>query len=388
MHDDVAYSQALEKIYAATLSESFWPDALRTVSGLFDSEFAHFEVLEKKTGRPVFFRNVGASAESLDLYVAHYAETSPRAAHGKDKPEGFVSYDHQVLSEAEIERNEFYADFLQPQGYKYFVASNLLNNEDLFSVFSVQRHLGQGHVDSEEIALMERLTPHLSQALKIHLRVMGLEGRDRLPAPLFENSATGVIVLNADGTILRFNPAAERMITDPANGLDITGQRISFTSDTHRNAAERLIADALTTATGESHRPARALALPRPDGLPLTVIGIPLPHGPETSGPLLTLTGAPAVAILICDPNSHGSLPDDMLRSMYGLTPAECRVTRALLAGQTANGYAATSGVGIRTVRTHISRVLHKTGTRNQIELVRLLGSVPYEFRGEFGTET
>jgi PAS domain-containing protein len=241
----------------------------------------------------VFFRNVGASAESLDLYVAHYAETSPRAAHGKDKPEGFVSYDHQVLSEAEIERNEFYADFLKPQGYKYFVASNLLNNEDLFSVFSVQRHLGQDHVDSEEVALMERLTPHMSQALKIHLRVMGLEGRDRLSAPLSENSATGAIVLNADGTVLRFNPAAERMITDPANGLDITGQRISFTADTQRSAAERLIADALATATGEGHRPARALALPRPDGLPLTMIGIPLPHGPETSGPLLTLTGVP-----------------------------------------------------------------------------------------------
>jgi hypothetical protein len=50
MQDDVAYSQALEKIYAATLSESSWPDALRTVSGLFDSEFAHFEVLEKNRG--------------------------------------------------------------------------------------------------------------------------------------------------------------------------------------------------------------------------------------------------------------------------------------------------------------------------------------------------
>ena len=59
MQDDVAYSQALEKIYAATLSESSWPDALRTVSGLFDSEFAHFEVLEKKTGRPVFFAMSG-----------------------------------------------------------------------------------------------------------------------------------------------------------------------------------------------------------------------------------------------------------------------------------------------------------------------------------------
>lgn len=380
MQDDVAFSRALEKIYAATLSESFWPDALRTVSGLFDSDFAHFEVLEKKTGRPVFFRNVGATAESLDLYVAHYAETSPRAAHGKDKPEGYVSYDHQLLSEAEIGRDEFYADFLQPQGYKYFIASNLLNNEDLFSVFSVQRHLSQSHVDSEEIALMERLTPHLSQALKIHLRVMGLEGRESLPAPLFENSATGVIVLNADGTILRFNPAAERMISDPANGLNISGKRLSFTADTVRGEAETLLANAIATASGEGHRPAGALALPRADGLPLNVIAVPLPRGPEAAEGLLNLTGAPAVAVLICDPNSHGSLPDDMLRAMFGLTPAECRVTRALLAGQTANGYAATSGVGIRTVRTHISRVLNKTGARNQIELVRLLGSVPYEF--------
>ena len=91
MPDDVEFSAALEKIYAATLSESFWPDALRTVSGLFDSDFVHFEVLEKKTGRPVFFRNVGATQESLDLYVEHYAETSPRAAHGRDLPEGHVS---------------------------------------------------------------------------------------------------------------------------------------------------------------------------------------------------------------------------------------------------------------------------------------------------------
>jgi hypothetical protein len=65
MVDEAEFSQALEKIYAATLSESFWPDALRTVGRMFDSDFTHFEVLEKKTGIPVFFRIEGASEDAL-----------------------------------------------------------------------------------------------------------------------------------------------------------------------------------------------------------------------------------------------------------------------------------------------------------------------------------
>lgn len=39
MVDEAEFSQALEKICAATLSESFWPDALRTVGRTFDSDF-------------------------------------------------------------------------------------------------------------------------------------------------------------------------------------------------------------------------------------------------------------------------------------------------------------------------------------------------------------
>ena len=121
MATEVQFRQALEKIYAATLSESFWPDALKTVGKLFDSDFTHFEVLEKKTGTPVFFRNEGASEDALDLYVSHYAAISPRSAFGEAQSEGHVSFDHDMLSESEIDKDEFYNDFMIPQGYKYFI---------------------------------------------------------------------------------------------------------------------------------------------------------------------------------------------------------------------------------------------------------------------------
>lgn len=135
MANETQFSQALEKIYAATLSEAFWPEALRTVGGLFDSDFTHFEVLEKKSGIPVFFRNEGATEDALKLYVDHYAAVSPRSTFGEAQPEGHVSFDHDMLSEAEIDADEFYNDFMIPQGYKYFLSANLINNADLFSVF-------------------------------------------------------------------------------------------------------------------------------------------------------------------------------------------------------------------------------------------------------------
>ena len=200
MVNEAQFSQALEKIYAATLSETFWPDALRTVGRLFDSDFTHFEVLEKKTGRPVFFRNEGASEDALKLYVDHYAAVSPRSAFGEAQPEGYVSFDHDMLSEAEIDRDEFYNDFMIPQGYKYFLSANLINNTELFSVFSVQRPLGQDHASPAEIALMQRLTPHLSQAMKIHMRLALQQAEHQGHDLLVGHSTTGRLTSTARTT--------------------------------------------------------------------------------------------------------------------------------------------------------------------------------------------
>jgi len=382
MATEVQFSQALEKIYAATLSESFWPDALKTVGKLFDSDFTHFEVLEKKTGTPVFFRNEGASEDALDLYVSHYAAISPRSAFGEAQSEGHVSFDHDMLSESEIDKDEFYNDFMIPQGYKYFISANLINNADLFSVFSIQRPLGQDHASAAEIALMRRLTPHLSQAMKIHMRMAIQNAEHQTRDLLVGHSTTGVAFLDVTGRVLMLNPAAEDIISDTRNGMDVRDGQILFGNAANANQTNRLIADAIATAAGTGLKPAGAVLIHRAEGLPLTVIAVPLPQATgEVEGLPISPTG-PTVALLICDPNRARGLPDSLLRTVFGLTPAECRVAQALAAGQTPGEYADMAGVGIRTVRTHISRLLAKTGARNRIELMRILGGIPFDFEG------
>jgi len=249
-------------------------------------------------------------------------------------------------------------------------------------VFSIQRPLGQDHASAAEIALMRRLTPHLSQAMKIHMRMAIQNAEHQTRDLLVGHSTTGVAFLDVTGRVLMLNPAAEDIISDTRNGMDVRDGQILFGNAANANQTNRLIADAIATAAGTGLKPAGAVLIHRAEGLPLTVIAVPLPQATgEVEGLPISPTG-PTVALLICDPNRARGLPDSLLRTVFGLTPAECRVAQALAAGQTPGEYADMAGVGIRTVRTHISRLLAKTGARNRIELMRILGGIPFDFEG------
>ena len=59
------------------------------------------------------------------------------------------------------------------------------------------------------------------------------------------------------------------------------------------------------------------------------------------------------------------------------LTPAEARVVDQLLQGREMQEVANGLGITLETARFHTKRVLSKTGTRRQTELMRLMLSLP-----------
>ena len=56
-----------------------------------------------------------------------------------------------------------------------------------------------------------------------------------------------------------------------------------------------------------------------------------------------------------------------------GFTPAEARLADALAGGASVREAATKLGVTYETARTHLKRLLSKTGARRQAELVRIL---------------
>ena len=60
----------------------------------------------------------------------------------------------------------------------------------------------------------------------------------------------------------------------------------------------------------------------------------------------------------------------ELLRSHFGLTPAEARLALHLVAGETLRSAEVKLSISYETARTHLKNIFNKTGTSRQAELV------------------
>jgi DNA-binding CsgD family transcriptional regulator len=65
------------------------------------------------------------------------------------------------------------------------------------------------------------------------------------------------------------------------------------------------------------------------------------------------------------------------MRAIYGLTPTESRIADLLLQGMEIRGISGHLGTTLETARFHVKRILTKTGSRRQSELVRRMLALP-----------
>ncbi|MBK8017607.1 MAG: helix-turn-helix transcriptional regulator [Betaproteobacteria bacterium] len=87
----------------------------------------------------------------------------------------------------------------------------------------------------------------------------------------------------------------------------------------------------------------------------------------------VTVQAERALCLLIHDLDDPPEPSRDVLSALFGVTAAECDLALALLRGISLRDHAVMRGVSHNTVKTQLSRVLEKTGTHRQSQLVGLL---------------
>ncbi|MEP3347963.1 MAG: LuxR C-terminal-related transcriptional regulator [Litoreibacter sp.] len=75
---------------------------------------------------------------------------------------------------------------------------------------------------------------------------------------------------------------------------------------------------------------------------------------------------------LTCELETDNSSIENLTESC-GISAAEKKLLIALVAGQTVGQHAENVGISINTARTHARRLLEKTGSQNQVDLIRKL---------------
>ncbi len=101
--------------------------------------------------------------------------------------------------------------------------------------------------------------------------------------------------------------------------------------------------------------------------LPMQVMVTPVAPNPALGG------GQATALILVNGPGRNGDSSDSLLQHIFGLTPAEARLTRMILDGRSPGDAATMLQVSVSTVRTQLSAVLKKTGAQRQSDLVSRL---------------
>jgi DNA-binding CsgD family transcriptional regulator len=163
----------------------------------------------------------------------------------------------------------------------------------------------------------------------------------------------GVIFTAADGRVIDTNEAADRIFA-LGDGLSIHAGKL-----TARRAFETArIAELITSAVG-------CLLVARAGGLPSYVVRVS------------QVSSSPPVAMILVSAPDEARVPDRELAELFGLSPAESRVAIGVALGRRLTEIAAEHGVGMPTIRTHISAVLLKCGVARQAELALLISRIP-----------
>ena len=361
-----SYAQAVEAIYAGFMEADGIEPLLGTLSNLMNAGGATCEVVEKSAQGRIAFRSVGLPSTAEPEYLSHFAPLSPRLPMVLNQRAGSLSWDYRVLDENAMARDPFYAEFLTRVGLRYFMSAVIEQTPERLTAITVQRTPRQGHVGEREIALMQRLGPHLQRAYRTRMRLDAAPRREGLFEHALDLLSDGVALLRRDGDIVYLNEAL-RLLAGRQKDFRINRHAIEFASPELRNRfAAALAAVARIDDPAGSLLPAD-FAVPRENGLPLYTISV----RPLRARSDRTEQHDAVAMLLVHDPLQRHVSAARMLQELHGLTNAEAHLVQALGTGLTSVAYAKSRGVSITTVYTHLKRTREKTGWRSVAELTR-----------------
>lgn len=158
--------KATNAFQAALRGEAETGAALKDLSDAFGAECASFEVHDRAVARPLLFEQARVCPGAITDYTEHYHALSPRVSYGLRRDARPVVHDANILTEQEMAKDPFYAEFLARQGLRYFLSMALDPDPGTLAVVSLQFRPSRGPVKEADVALATALRPLLARSMR------------------------------------------------------------------------------------------------------------------------------------------------------------------------------------------------------------------------------
>lgn len=273
--------------------------------------------------------------------------------------------DEDLVTPEEQARSGFYQEWLRHFDIHHVIGAVFPAADGAIGVLGIHRPQGAGAYASHERRQVALVLPHLQRALRLGQRFAAVSHAHAASLQALDRLDTGVLMVDGAGRILHASDMAERLLRENAELAVIRG-RLAVRPPVLHDKLLALVRGAMDTARGRIAKPGAALAIPRPHRVPLALEVAPLRPSASAFG-----QQRPCVLVFIRDPAAP--IAAARLRELFGLTRTEAAVAAALGRGASLEHIAANMGIGLATVRSHLKRILAKTGTHRQAEAAALL---------------
>ena len=361
------FRRTISSVYDAALVPDLWPAALQSVMDEVGAVGAHYGVFNTRTESAEWLSQSGPLVELEADYLSYYHALDRHRPMIAAVPVGRWLRISECLPETVLRRDEWYNDYLLRAGIDDALGVRLFENASHAVLFGVTHGIDQAPFTVTGIAAIQGLLEPLAKLARLHIELAGLGYGPAIALRALDRLAAAVIVADSDGSVIQTNRAAERIL-QRGDGLVIRNGNLGVL---HVVDSARL--EAFIAAAAAEQKTAAAIGrmrVQRHDGHPPYILTV-APLGAD-----LSVYGRPLALIVLADPDQQSPSERD-LAEFFGLSPAESRLAVALLAGRKLGEVAGDFGVQITTLRTQLSSILRKTGVTRQVDLIRLLSSVP-----------
>jgi len=359
----------LDLLYGTAVEPDDWARAIARFADLIGGAKAWMPSLDLYSGggQGVIAR---IDPTQQDSYFQHYYATNPFVPTGgvglADPWPLTITTDEDWFPKAAFTRTEYYNDFLRPQDIHSFITVRLGRHGGVQSTINITRPPHRTQFDRDDLEIAERLHPHLIRAFNITRKLSAVRRESDDLAGVFDRSAHGLFLLDADGRVRRANSVAERLAGEP-DGLRLTDQQLTARNPADARRLYALISTAGTRDPARRSGGSMALSTPgRRQPLSITV-------APIAAERFAGFDTGPSILVCVTDLEAGVSLPEQKLRDLFSLTWAETRLALAMFEGLTQKEAAERFGLSIHTIHVQLAQVFEKTGVKRQAELMRLM---------------
>ena len=360
------FSDLTESLYKGLQQKVPWKSFLEALQSKMDANNVSF-IIRQPTEE--FDGLIINTAEAPSDVVTSYNKVFYALDPFVDLPSKTVVSLDEFLPENQRKNSEYFQQFLEPIDVNHILATDIETHDGAKYSLRISRGNHSESFTRRDKDFIELLLPHLSHAIEINHQFNRVETERNLYAGAVDQLAVGTILLDEEGKVLQANHVAQDLLNEN-DGLKVSSQLLQVGTSRDTRKLRELVKQTLTAQLQNKPSVVEALRIQRPSGrsdLGIVVRSVP-PSSDWGDG-----KHTPSVVIFVSDPDRQSQAPQEVVKALFDLTPAEAQLAMLLANGLTLDETSEALCISRNTARAHLRSIFSKTGVTRQTMLVRLI---------------